>query len=47
LLHGTLSPLAGATIAQAVNAVAATDTINRVRMAVYLLASSQQYQVER
>ena len=47
LMHGTLSPAASATIAQAVNAVPATDTINRVRMAVYLLTSSQQYQVER
>ena len=45
--HGTLSPVASTTIAQAVDAVAATDTINRVRMAVYLLTSSQQYQVER
>ncbi len=47
MMHGTLSPIASGTIAQAVNAVAATDTLNRVRMAVYLLASSQQYQVER
>lgn len=47
MMHGTLSKIASATIAQAVNAVAATDTLNRVRMAVYLLASSQQYQVER
>ena len=47
MMHGTLSPVASATIAQAVNAVSATDSINRVRMAVYLLASSQQYQVER
>ncbi|MHB8535954.1 MAG: DUF1800 domain-containing protein [Sulfuricaulis sp.] len=47
LMHGTLSPVASATIAQAVNVVPATDTINRVRMAVYLLTSSQQYQVER
>lgn len=47
MMHGMLSPVASATISQAVNAVAATDTVNRVRMAVYLLASSQQYQVER
>jgi uncharacterized protein (DUF1800 family) len=47
MMHGTLSPIAKGTIAQAVNAVASTDTLNRVRMAVYLLASSQQYQVER
>jgi uncharacterized protein (DUF1800 family) len=47
MMHGTLSPIARGTIAQAVNSVAATDTLNRVRMAVYLLASSQQYQVER
>lgn len=47
MMHGALSPVAAATIAQAVNAVAATDTLNRTRMAVYLLASSQQYQVIR
>lgn len=47
LMHGTLSPVASATITQAVNAVPTTDTVNRVRMAVYLLASSQQFQVER
>ena len=47
LLHGTLSPEAHAIIVQAVNTLAAGDTTNRARMAVYLLASSLQYQVER
>jgi len=30
-----------------VNAVAATDTLTRVKTALYLLASSPQFQVER
>jgi uncharacterized protein (DUF1800 family) len=47
MMVGTLSPSARATIVQAVNALAPNDGTNRVRMAVYLLASSQQYQVER
>jgi uncharacterized protein (DUF1800 family) len=47
MMHGALSLAAGRVIVQAVNTVAVTDTLNRVRMAVYLLASSQQYQVER
>lgn len=47
LLHGTLSLSAHTTIVQPVNALAAGDTTNRVRMAVYLMASSIQYQVER
>jgi uncharacterized protein (DUF1800 family) len=47
LMHGTLSAGAHAAIAQAVNRIAATDSTNRVRMAVYLLATSLQYQVER
>jgi uncharacterized protein (DUF1800 family) len=47
LMYGTLSASAAATIAQAVNVLPVSDAVNRVRMAVYLLASSQQYQVER
>jgi uncharacterized protein (DUF1800 family) len=47
LMVGALSANARATIVQAVNALAPNDGTNRVRMAVYLLASSQQYQVER
>jgi uncharacterized protein (DUF1800 family) len=47
LMHGTLSASAAATVAQAVNVLPASDAVSRVRMAVYLLASSQQYQVER
>lgn len=47
LLYGRLSPAAHATVVQAVNAVASTDTTNRARMAVYLVATSMQSQVER
>jgi hypothetical protein len=47
LMYGTLSASAAATIAQAVNVLPVSDAVNRVRIAVYLLASSQQYQVER
>lgn len=47
MMAGALSASARATIVQAVNALAPSDNTNRVRMAVYLLASSQQYQVER
>jgi uncharacterized protein (DUF1800 family) len=47
LMHGALSASAAATIAQAVDVLPTSDAVNRVRMAVYLLASSQQYQVER
>ena len=34
-------------IVGAVNAVAATNTLKRARTAVYLVATSSQYQVER
>jgi uncharacterized protein (DUF1800 family) len=47
VMYGRLSASAAAAIAQAVNVLPANDAVNRVRMAVYLLASSQQYQVER
>jgi len=45
--HGALSTEAYQAVVQAVNTLAATDTTNRVRMAVYLLGVSAQFQVER
>ena len=47
LLHGTLTANARAAILQAVNAVPETDTLNRVRNAVYLVALAPNYQVEQ
>ena len=47
LLHRTMSPEANASIVRAVGAVAATNTLKRVRTAVYLVLTSSQYQVER
>jgi len=47
LLHGTMSTAMRATIRQAVLAVRATNPLKRVRTAVYLIATSSQYQVER
>jgi uncharacterized protein (DUF1800 family) len=48
LLHGTLSPLARASILAAVNAVpsGASQNLNRAKTAIYLIASSSQYQIE-
>jgi uncharacterized protein (DUF1800 family) len=49
LLHGTLSTSARSSIITAVNAVPAGSTQNlvRARTAIYLIASSSQYQVEQ
>lgn len=47
LMHGALTGGAHTTIAGAVNAVASSDLTQRTFMAMYLLASSLQYQVER
>jgi uncharacterized protein (DUF1800 family) len=47
LMHGTMSAQMRASIVQAVSAVAATNPLKRARTAVYLVASSSQYQVER
>jgi uncharacterized protein (DUF1800 family) len=47
LLGGTLSSTSRAATVQAVNAVAATDTLNRARTAVYLIALSPNFQVEQ
>jgi len=47
LLHKTMSQGVRDNILTAVNAVAATNTLKRVRTAAYLVLSSSQYQVER
>jgi hypothetical protein len=47
LLHGTMSTAMRNSIVGAVNAVAPTNTLKRARTAVYLVATSSQYQVER
>ena len=48
LLHGTMSASARASILTAVNAVpaGANQNLNRAKAAIYLIASSSQYQVE-
>ena len=47
MMHGTMSAAMRSTILTAVTAYISTDTINRVRQAVYLVATSSQYQVQR
>jgi uncharacterized protein (DUF1800 family) len=47
MLHGTMTADMKASLVTAVNAVAATNTKKRVHTAVYLVASSSQYQVQR
>jgi len=47
LLGGTMSPAMRTAIVSAVNAVAASDTLNRARTAAYLVVTSPQYQVQR
>jgi len=47
LLHGTMSGEMRQSIIDAVSAVASTNPLKRARTAVYLVATSSQYQVER
>ena len=47
LLHGTMSAEMREIIRRAVAAVAASNSLKRARTAVYLVATSSQYQVER
>jgi uncharacterized protein (DUF1800 family) len=47
LLHGTMSDSMRQSILTAVNAVSSTDARGRARAAIYLVASSSQYQVQR
>ena len=47
MLHGTMSAAMKSTILTAVTAVASSDPLGRARQAVYLVATSSQYQVQR
>jgi uncharacterized protein (DUF1800 family) len=47
LTHGTMSDAMRTGLIQAINAVAATNTLKRARTAVYLVTTSAQYQVQR
>ena len=47
LMHGTMSASMKSTILTAVTNIASSDTLNRARQAVYLVATSSQYQVQR
>jgi len=47
MMHGTMTAQNKATIMAAVNAVVATDPLTRARTAIYLIATSSQYQVQR
>jgi len=47
MMHGTMTAQNKATIMTAVNAVVATDPLTRARTAIYLIATSSQYQVQR
>ena len=47
LMHGTMSPQMKSTILTAVQAVASTSPLTRAQTAVYLIATSSQYQVQR
>ncbi len=47
MMHGTMTAENRSTILTAVNAVAANDPLTRARTAVYLIATSSQYQVQR
>jgi hypothetical protein len=47
LLHRTMSASMRSAVLNAVNAVASTDAVGRVRAAVYVIGTSAQYQVEQ
>ena len=47
LMHGTMSTNMKSTILTAVTNIVSTDPLNRARQAVYLVATSSQYQVQR
>jgi len=47
MMHGTMSPSMRTSIINAVSAISSSDAANRTRTAIYLVASSSQYQVER
>jgi uncharacterized protein (DUF1800 family) len=47
MMHGTMTAQNKATMMTAVNALPATDPLGRARAAIYLVATSSQYQVQR
>jgi uncharacterized protein (DUF1800 family) len=47
MMHGTMSAQMQSSIVTAVNAVSAANTLKRARTALYLVATSSQYQVEK
>ena len=47
MMHGTMTAQNKATMMTAVNALPATDSLGRARAAIYLVATSSQYQVQR
>jgi hypothetical protein len=47
MMHGTMTPQNKAVILRAVQKVPRTDTLLRAQMAIYLIATSSQYQVQR
>ena len=47
MMHGTMTALMRSTILTAVTNISSADTLNRARQAVYLVATSSQYQVQR
>ena len=47
LMHGTMSSSMRTSIINAVNGIAASDAAGRTRTAIYLVATSSQFQVER
>ena len=47
MMHGTMSSAMRTSIINAVTAITSSDAANRTRTAIYLVATSSQYQVER
>jgi uncharacterized protein (DUF1800 family) len=47
MMHNTMSPGMKTSIITAVTTIASSNTLSRARIAVYLVASSSQYQIER
>jgi len=47
MMHGTMSPSMRASIIDAVTTIPSSDAANRTRVAIYLVATSSQYQVQR
>jgi hypothetical protein len=47
MMHNTLTQPVKTSIVNAVSTVTASNTLSRARMALYLVASSSQYQIER